>query len=404
MRAIAVVGSSFGDEGKGAAVDKLTSANPNSLVVRFNGSGQAGHKVTLPDGRRHIFSHFCSGALAGAPSHLSEYFVVNPRIFVAEHAELTAFMANTYLTVDPKALITTPLDVAINRALETKRGAGRHGSVGIGFGETIGRSERGFPLYAHDIVNSTVLKRKIARLLIEWASFRTNELNIGPDIIGIDWDEYFFCCEHFTNEALLMPFQKAVAAARYKTIIFEGAQGLLLDQVRGMTFPHVTRSNTGLQNVMPLLDQLEINELRVIYMMRPYLTRHGAGPLPGEVKELSGIKVVDETNTTKPWQEHLRFAPFDADIIKFAIDTDLAEARAIDDIKIDPYIGISCVDQGKPSDLLKAVQMGFPLALHGHGPRRDQYQLRKDFKTVGVAADEEVLSKSVLKRRAAVEG
>ncbi len=402
MKAIAVVGSGFGDEGKGAAVDKLASANPNSLVVRFNGGGQSGHTVTLPDGRRHIFSHFGSGALAGAPGHLSEYFVVNPRIFVAEHAELTAFMGNLNLTVDPKALVTTPLDVAINKALETKRGAGRHGSVGIGFGETIERSERGFPLYAHDIVNSTVLKRKIARLLIEWAPFRANELGINPDIMGIDWDEYYFCCEHFTDEVLLQPLQKA--AKGYDTIILEGAQGLLLDQVRGMTFPHVTRSNTGLQNVMPLLDQLEINELRVIYMMRPYLTRHGAGPLPGEVKELTGIKVIDETNTTKPWQEHLRFAPFNADIIKFAIDTDLKEARAIDNIKIEPYIGISCVDQGKPSDLLKAVQMGFPLALHGHGPRRDQYQLRKDFKTIGTDVDEEVLSKSVLRRRAAVEG
>src|SRR5258706_5420093 len=400
MRAIAVVGSSFGDEGKGAAVDKLTSANPNSLVVRFNGSGQAGHTVTLPDGRRHIFSHFCSGALAGAPSYLSEHFVINPRIFVAEHAELIAFMANTNLTVDPKALVTTPLDVAINRALEIKRGAGRHGSVGIGFGETIERSERGFPLYAHDIVIRTGLKRKIERILIEWAPFRTNELGITLD--EIDWDEYYFCCEHFTDEALLQPLQKA--AKGHDTIIFEGAQGLLLDQVRGMTFPHVTRSNTGLQNVMPLLDQLEINELRVIYMMRPYLTRHGAGPLPGEVEELKGIKVVDETNTTKPWQGHLRFAPFDADIIKFAIDIDLAEARAIDDIKIDPYIGISCVDQGKPSDLLKAVQMGFPLALHGHGPRRDQYQLRKDFKTIGTDVDEDVLSNSVLRRRAAVKG
>ncbi len=395
MRAIAVIGSCWGDCGKGAAVDKLASTNPNSLVVRHSGGSQAGHTVTLPDGRRHVFSHFGSGALAGAPSHLSEYFVINPRIFVAEHAELVALKGNVNLTVDPKALVTTPLDVAINRALEIKRGAGRHGSVGIGFGETIERSERGFPLYAHDIVNSTGLKRKIARLLIEWVPFRANELGIDPDIIGIDWDEYYFCCEHFTDEALLQPLQKATKG--YDTIIFEGAQGLLLDQVRGMTFPHVTRSNTGLQNVMPLLDQLEINELRVIYMMRPYLTRHGAGPLPGEVKELSGIKVVDETNTTKPWQEHLRFAPFDADIIKFAIDIDLAEARAIDNIKIDPYIGISCVDQGKPSDLLKAVQIGYPLALHGHGPRRDQYQLRKDFKHQPGGNHVESYSKDVIK-------
>src|SRR6266478_3501045 len=193
MKAIAVVGSGFGDEGKGAAVDKLASANPNSLVVRFNGGGQSGHTVTLKDGRRHIFSHFGSGALAGASTHLSEHFVVNPHIFVAEHAELTAFMGNLNLTVDPKALVTTPLDVAINRALETKRGAGRHGSVGIGFGETIERSERGFPLYAHDIVNRTELQRKIANILMKWAPLRLDELDVTLPKEPYVWDEYYFC-------------------------------------------------------------------------------------------------------------------------------------------------------------------------------------------------------------------
>src|SRR5258706_15093825 len=128
MRAIAVIGSCSGECRKGSAVDKLASTNPNSLVVRHSGGSQAGHTVTLPDGRRHVFSHFGSGALAGAPSHLSEYFVINPRIFVAEHAELVALKGNVNLTVDPKALVTTPLDVAINRALEIKRGVGRNGS------------------------------------------------------------------------------------------------------------------------------------------------------------------------------------------------------------------------------------------------------------------------------------
>src|SRR5258706_12121472 len=109
MKAIAVVGSAWGDCGKGAAVDKLASANPNSLVMRFNGGGQSGHTVTLPDGRRHIFSHFGSGALAGAPSHLSEHFVVNPRIFVKEREELRALGANLNISVDSKSLVTTPL-------------------------------------------------------------------------------------------------------------------------------------------------------------------------------------------------------------------------------------------------------------------------------------------------------
>src|SRR5258706_992603 len=152
MKAIAVVGSAWGDEGKGSAVDKLASANPNSLVVRFNGGGQAGHTVSLPDERRHIFSHFGSGALASVPSHLSKHFVVNPHIFLKEREELEKFDdANLWITAHHEALVTTPIDVAITRALETQHEAGRYGSVGIGFGETIERSERGFPLHTGDI-------------------------------------------------------------------------------------------------------------------------------------------------------------------------------------------------------------------------------------------------------------
>ena len=70
MKAYAVIGANYGDEGKGLITDYLCRQVENPLVIRFNGGAQAGHTVTTPEGIRHIFSHFGSGTLAGA-SYLS---------------------------------------------------------------------------------------------------------------------------------------------------------------------------------------------------------------------------------------------------------------------------------------------------------------------------------------------
>ena len=80
MRARVVIGSNFGDEGKGLTVDYLCHQGAG-VVVRFNGGAQAGHTVCL-DRLRHVFSHFGSGTLRGVPTYLSQFFIVNPIMFV----------------------------------------------------------------------------------------------------------------------------------------------------------------------------------------------------------------------------------------------------------------------------------------------------------------------------------
>lgn len=69
-----VIGSSFRDEGKGLMTDYYASQNPDAVIVRYNGGAQAGHTVTTPDGKRHVFSHFSSGSFAGNPTYLSHFF------------------------------------------------------------------------------------------------------------------------------------------------------------------------------------------------------------------------------------------------------------------------------------------------------------------------------------------
>jgi len=385
-----VIGANFGDEGKGLAVDALAARMTRPLVVRFNGGAQAGHSVTAPDGRRHVFSHVGAGAFLAAPTFLSRFFIVHPGIFARELAELAALGVRPKVLVDPDARVTTPYDVLINRWIEETRGGQRHGSVGIGFGETIERAEQGYPLAVRDLgdddavaaalerFRSTWLPLRLARLGIEYTAERA-EAASAPQLLAGYLDE-------------LRAFRQAVVPAAIdlavggREVIFEGAQGLLLDQDRGFRFPHVTRSNTGLKNVLALAADVGIDHLDVTYMTRPYLTRHGAGPLQNETARLAFAEVVDPTNRPNPWQGSLRFAPLDLAMLRATLAADLSDAGGTG-IAVEAGLGVSCLDQVRgaaeirvggsvlnvPPRRLAAViadLAGVPAALEGWGPTR----------------------------------
>src|SRR5207248_10196176 len=109
-RAIVTVGLGFGDEGKGAAVDFLCRRHGADLVVRYSGGSQAGYNVQLPDGRRHTFSQFGAGTLAGARTYLGQPVIIHPTALVreAEHLRKLGVAAPfEMLTVHPRCLVST---------------------------------------------------------------------------------------------------------------------------------------------------------------------------------------------------------------------------------------------------------------------------------------------------------
>ena len=139
QHAVIVQGLGFGDEGKGATVDFLCRELGAELVVRYCGGSQAGHNVVLPDGRRHVFSQFGAGTLAGASTYLGEQVVIDPPALVREAAHLRDLAgADPFakLTVHPRALVTTIYHQLLNQLRESARGERRHGSCGRGIGET----------------------------------------------------------------------------------------------------------------------------------------------------------------------------------------------------------------------------------------------------------------------------
>ena len=122
---------------------------------------------------------------------------------------------------------------------------------------------------------------------------------------------------------------------------FEGAQGLLLDMDYGY-FPHVTRSNCGMRNISEILKRIPgEHDVTAHYITRAYTTRHGAGPLDGEVEKFSH-NIVDKTNVKNEFQGALRFAPLDTELFNSITTKDFLN-YAPRDAKTSTVI--TCLDQ-----------------------------------------------------------
>lgn len=350
MKAVAVIGAGFGDEGKGAMVDRLAAPyGEDALVVRFNGGAQAGHTVVAPDGRRHVFSHFGAGSFSGAPTWLSRFFAVNPILHRKEAERLAALGVSPVLFVDPRCDVTTPYDMIINQMAEEMRGQDRHGSVGVGYGETIERHTRAeFATSAGILHDRHAMRATLRRIRDEWVPARLARLGIyavSPERLELLRGDGLI--EHFVDDALAfrdgISLRSADALAGPARIVFEGAQGLLLDQDRGW-FPYVTRSNTGLKNVLSIAKEAGIAHIDAIYATRGYKTRHGAGPLPHETAEYPWPGIRDETNIHNDWQGSLRFGLLDIDRLAKDIRTDLGDADG-SGIRVSHSLAVTCLDQ-----------------------------------------------------------
>ena len=344
MKATAIIGANFGDEGKGLMTDYF-AAQGDSVVVRFNGGAQAGHTVTLREpSHGNVFHHFGSGTLAGSPTYLSKYFILNPMLFRREYEDLKKKGITPEVYIDSECLVTTPFDMMLNQIIEVVRGDNRHGSCGIGINETIVRHKK-IPIYLTDY--SDCLPDKFKRIL-DYIESRLTEFGIS-EIPG-RFRHIFENCEAVIEKFLDdVEFVKNISGGYFfkalkKNIIFEGAQGLLLDE-DSRFFPYVTHSKTGLCNVIKLIKdwELDIDFLKVVYVTRCYTTRHGVGPLPFEVKkEILPFFIRDTTNINNEFQGDLRFGYLSLDYLSKTINTDLAENAKL---PLEANLAITCLDQ-----------------------------------------------------------
>jgi adenylosuccinate synthase len=343
-----VIGANYGDEGKGLMTDYLVRKHQAKDVTRFNGGAQAGHTV-VADGRRQVFNTYSSGTLAGAQTRLGSQFIINPFAIVQEHRALkqAGFKPANLVVASRDILslpITTPFDVWLNQEAEAARGKVRHGSCGLGINETITRHSL-IDLSLEDVSNPRTLSAKLKLLTLSWLPERCFALGIEkvltPQKIAEMQDGFMYYANELTPLIDIDDYMGDL-----ETAVYEGAQGLALDQTLG-AFPHVTRSNTGIYNALDdICNRMQDSPpLEVIYVTRPYLTRHGAGPLAHECGDFDilGKKVVDETNIPNPWQGTLRFAPLNLPELARRIYGDLGYARFSGDYSL----AITCADQAE---------------------------------------------------------
>ncbi len=327
--ALAVVDLGFGDCGKGLVTDFLARRTGAGVVVRFNGGGQAGHNVVAPDGRHHTFSQIGAATFVpGMRTFLARQVLVHPTALAFEARALASKGVDDPLArvrISESARVITPFHQAANRLRELARGASRHGSCGVGLGETVAHAAAhpDEAVRAADWRNPPRLVRALGRIrdrlhaeltalprdtpaaMREWAAFE------HPGVVDRWVEEVTPLARLVAPDDLLTSWLRDTPA-----VLFEGAQGLLLDESRGF-HPFCTWSDCTARGARELLAEAAPDAtLRIWGVMRSHAVRHGAGPLPTESAE---VRPVLDHNAENPWQGRMRYGWFDAVLARHAL-------------------------------------------------------------------------------------
>ena len=336
-QAILIADLGYGDAGKGSMVDYLTRATGAHTVVRYNGGAQAAHNVITPDGRHHTFAQFGSGTFVpGTRTHLSRFMMLHPLAILTEERHLQSLGisdAFARLSIDRDALVTTPFQQAANRIKELARGDSRHGSCGMGVGETMSdwlTCGSDVPI-AGDLSERDGTVKKLRRMceiklsqlepVLEAASGNKNiaeELKAfhDPHFIDATADIY----QHFARQVRIVEADYLGSLLNQPgTTIFEGAQGVLLDEWYGF-YPYNTWSTLTFKNADNLLSENDFTgESLRLGLIRGYATRHGAGPFVTEDTCLSA-QIPDTHNGDNPWQREFRVGFLDFVALRYALN------------------------------------------------------------------------------------
>jgi adenylosuccinate synthase len=345
-RAVVVTGLLFGDEGKGTIVDALVRKMGVTLVCKMNGGAQASHHVVNEDGIEHGFHQWGAGTFAGADTFLSRHFLFNPLLAFHESEELKEKGISdpfSMLFVDEDALVTTPYHMTVNRLQETVRGVRRHGSCGMGIGATVEeslvRGERALRLkhigqddFRSRLTGHCLYQDKrienLVHLIPDWSSDR--QLRAELSELDRSIDETAVVMQHVYDR--IQVTTPNFLAQVPGPIIFEGAQGVLLDQDLGVQ-PHTTWSKTTAANALELCQESGL-EPKVLGVTRHYMTRHGAGPLKGQDPALA-VLYKDARNPQNDWQGKMRYADMDMEMLEKSCKMTGAD-----------FLAVTCLDQG----------------------------------------------------------
>ncbi len=294
MSTVVVVGAQWGDEGKGKVVDLL--ASEADIVVRYQGGNNAGH--TLMVGSQQTVLHLVpSGVLhPGKVCVIAGGTVVDPEVLIEEIAALRAkghLSDDSQLRISEQAHLVMPYHKAIDLARERRRGKGKIGTTGRGIGPAYEDKVARVGIRFVDLLDEESFRQKL--------DYNLGEKNIYLSAVLADkeldcnsiLDRYLryrdILCPYVTDTALYL--HRAVSEG--KRVLFEGAQGMMLDVDHG-TYPFVTSSNTVSGSVCAGAGVAPSMLQQIIGICKAYTTRVGEGPFPTELEDEIGERLRNE--------------------------------------------------------------------------------------------------------------
>lgn len=277
MSGIVVIGCQWGDEGKGKVVDFL--AKRAWGVVRYQGGCNAGHTVKAA-GRTYKFHLLPSGVVYGKRVFIGAGVVIDPEVLLEEIETLDKKPAR--LMIDGKAHVTLPFHRELDSLEEKMKGAMRAGTTGKGIGPTYSDKAARFGIRVCDLTNMKTLIEKVSLLAeMKAAVFSKYGLPFSPDTDGMI-AEYLDFGERMAPMVGDVSLELNRALDSGKKILFEGAQGTLLDVDHGV-YPYTTSSNTTAGGACTGTGVGPKRIDWVIGVAKAYSTRVGEGPFPTEL-------------------------------------------------------------------------------------------------------------------------
>jgi adenylosuccinate synthase len=334
-----IIGGQWGDEGKGKVVDLLSGGF--AAVVRYNGGNNAGHTVRYAD-RKFALHLVPSGIIhPNVRCYLASGMVVDPTGLVGEMDKLVSEGVDIEgrIFLSPRATLILPTHRALDAAREGMRGKGKIGTTGRGIGPAYQDRAQRRALRGHVLADDPATRRQRALELMEQ---HNHELRVLFGAEPVDLDEAMTELERVADRLGPLVDEVGPALRRHEAageaVLFEGAQGVLLDLAWG-TYPYVT-SSSSLPGFAAASCGISPKLLGpVIGVMKAYATRVGGGPFPTELEGAIGERIRERgaeygTTTGRP----RRCGWFDAVAARFAAEVSGIDALAI--TKLDILDGI----------------------------------------------------------------
>ena len=297
-----IIGTQWGDEGKGRVVDMLSARA--DFVARYNGGDNAGHTVTV--GNKTFKLHLIPSGIIHPQTIgvLGNGVVIYPATLFAEInmlREMGVMVDPDRLRISHAAHLITPAHRALDRAQETARGKGQIGTTGRGIGPayTDKAARRGIRM--EEMLEETAFHKRMIAHIEEYnqilAALYQAEM-LDPQAVADEYAAYAEQCRPYITDTSALVWE---ALQRGQSVLAEGAQGTLLDLDHG-TYPFVTSSSPTAPGVLPGLGIGFGFPGRVIGVTKAFQTRVGAGPFPTEVHGETAVRL--RGTGSNPWDEY----------------------------------------------------------------------------------------------------